>query len=64
MKGDKKISFQHKQLCSSTLSVLSGLPERQPHRAVRTTAARNKHCQKLTSRKIRSCDLWNLLTLK
>jgi len=24
----------------------------------RTTAARNKHCEKLTSRRIRTCGLW------
>jgi len=33
-----------------------GLPERQPHKAVKTTAARNKHCEKLTSRRIRTLD--------
>jgi len=41
--------------CISTLSIasgLKGLPERQPHKAVRTTATRNKHCEKLTSRRI------------
>jgi len=32
-----------------------GLPERQPHRAVRTTAARNMYCEKLTSRRIGTC---------
>jgi len=26
---------------------LAGLPEQQPHRIVRTTVARNKHCEKL-----------------
>jgi len=46
-------------LVTSTLSVLSSLrvPERQPHRAVRTTDARNKHCEKVTSRSFRTCDL-------
>jgi len=34
-----------------------GLLERQPRRAVRSTAARNKHCEKLTSRRIRTCGL-------
>jgi len=31
------------------------LPERQLHKAVRIMAARNKHCKKLTSRRIRTC---------
>jgi len=37
-----------KRIHFSTISVLSGLrlSERQPHRTVRTTAARNKHCEK------------------
>jgi len=42
----------------STLSILSGLTEQQPHRAVRTTAARYKHCEKLTLCRIPACDLW------
>jgi len=44
----------------STLKVLSGLrvTKPQPHRAVRTMAARNKHCEKLTSRRIQTCGLW------
>jgi len=33
-------------------NVLSGLPVWQPHRAVKSTAARNKHCKKLTRFKV------------
>jgi len=34
------------------------LPERQPHRAIKTTAARNKLGKKLASHWIQTCSLW------
>jgi len=46
--------FQH----YSVLSGLKVIRTAKLHRAVRITAARNKHCKQLTSSRIWTCGFW------